>query len=109
MSCSTRSMSASERAERLTDSPLAVPSEVVRESGRDVQFCKSAEAQKRGAMHFHALVRCQADLTASVVPIRQLAIKHGFGHSVDLQAAKPSDAWYCAKYASKAAEDRFRP
>jgi hypothetical protein len=42
-------------------------------------------------------------------PLRLLAIKHGFGHSVDLQlVTSESAASYCAKYVSKSASDRDR-
>lgn len=77
-----------------------------REFGRDLQFCKAAEAQERGAMHFHALVRSCADLASAKARIRQIAMKHGFGHEVDVRAARIGDEWYCAKYASKSAADR---
>lgn len=40
-------------------------------------------------------------------PLRLLAIKHGFGHEVDLQAVRGEGvASYCAKYVSKSAADR---
>lgn len=39
--------------------------------------------------------------------MRELAIKHGFGHEVDIQAVKGEGAaGYCAKYVSKSADDR---
>ena len=77
-----------------------------REFGRELQFCKAAEAQERGAMHFHALVRCEADLAGAKEWLRALAIKHGFGHEIDVRAMRAGDEWYCAKYASKSADDR---
>jgi hypothetical protein len=76
----------------------------------DVQYAKAAEVQEeRGAVHFHALLRCDAVL--SVAMVRQLAIKHGFGHEVDVQLVPASTdaaraAGYAAKYASKSADAR---
>src|SRR5690606_8922148 len=67
------------------------------------------EVQQRGAVHFHALVRTERQLSERVV--RELAITYGFGHAVDVQLLSGPKgaqrlAWYCAKYASKAADDR---
>lgn len=75
----------------------------------DVQYCKATEVQQRGAVHFHALVRTDGQMSERLV--RELAISHGFGHAVDVQLLSGSKgaqrlAWYCAKYASKAADDR---
>ena len=75
----------------------------------EVQYCKATEVQVRGAVHFHALVRTEGNLTERLV--RELAIGYGFGHSVDVKLltgpkGAQRTAWYCAKYASKAADDR---
>jgi hypothetical protein len=75
----------------------------------EAQYCKATEVQDRGAVHFHALVRTEGQLSERVV--RELAIGYGFGHAVDVQLltgckGAQKIAWYCAKYASKAADDR---
>ncbi len=66
----------------------------------DVQYFRGVEAQERHALHDHLLVRCRGDLVAKKEAIRRLAIKHGFGHSLDLRWARPGDAGYIAKYVS---------
>lgn len=75
----------------------------------EAEYCKATEVQARGAIHFHALMRTKAHLTEGLV--RSLAIAHGFGHEVDVKGVEAAQsaqgfAWYCAKYASKAADDR---
>lgn len=72
----------------------------------DVEYAKAAEVQKRGALHFHVLIRCDGDLVAQKETLRRLAIRWGFGHSFDVQPANHSHAYYCAKYASKTCDDR---
>lgn len=77
-----------------------------------LQYCKAAECQQRGALHFHAMVRSRVNLLKHRRKLRQLAIRHGFGHAVDVQAVsmgegmRSSAASYCAKYVSKACDDR---
>jgi hypothetical protein len=66
----------------------------------DVQYGRGVEAQRRGALHDHVLVRCRGDLVALKEAVRQLAMDHGFGHEVDLRWARPGDEWYLAKYVS---------
>ena len=81
--------------------------------GEDVQYFKCAEVQRRGALHYHVLLRGDPDacgrpaLALSKVELRRLAVSHGFGHSVDVQAVEPRHWGYVAKYASKAAGDRL--
>ena len=70
------------------------------------QYFKAAEVQRRGALHFHLLVRAGLPLALHKGVLRRLAIKHGFGHEVDVQAAQPSHAAYVAKYVSKASDER---
>ncbi len=76
----------------------------------DVQYAKAAEVQEeRGAVHFHAFFRCEADLP--LARVRKLAMRHGFGHEVDLKVVAASDdaarsALYASKYASKSADAR---
>lgn len=76
--------------------------------GEDVQYFKGAEVQRRGALHFHVLLRDPAGrpLLLSTGQLRALAIKHGFGHSVDVQRLEVGHATYAAKYASKASSER---
>jgi hypothetical protein len=73
----------------------------------DVQYAKAAECQQRGAVHFHALIRCERDLDRRVRALRALAIHHGFGHEIDVEPVRDlRAAGYCAKYVSKAVDDR---
>lgn len=77
--------------------------------GVNVQYFHAAEVQKRGALHFHVMLRLPKSRGINVLPRRlvELAMHHGFGHSVDLQAISSSRAaGYVAKYASKACTDR---
>jgi hypothetical protein len=77
--------------------------------GVDVQYFRAAEVQKRGALHFHVLIRLpkSCGINVSLPRLRQLAIHHGFGHSVDLQAVHSERAAsYVAKYASKSCATR---
>lgn len=76
----------------------------------DVQYAKAAEIQERGALHFHVLLRV-GNQQLRLAELRALAIRLGFGHSVDLQSIGATSeamraAWYCAKYVSKSADDR---
>jgi hypothetical protein len=85
-----------------------------------LEYAKAAEIQQRGAIHFHAPIRVEgpANLEKARGRIKELAIAHGFGHSVDVQRIIPDEAqeegdftgegaaWYCAKYVSKSADDR---
>lgn len=74
----------------------------------DLQYCKGAECQERGALHFHLMMRTRGALTVQVV--RKWAKHHGFGHSVDVQLLSVGEAMraarYCAKYVSKAVDER---
>jgi hypothetical protein len=75
----------------------------------NLQYFKAAEVQTRGALHFHALIRRPGDgrkLFVSKGKLRALAIRHGFGHAVDVQALQTGHARYVAKYVSKACDDR---
>lgn len=80
-----------------------------RSTGVKLQYFRAAEVQKRGALHFHILVRvpkgCRVRI--STASVRHYAIKHGFGHSVDVSGVSAEHgASYAAKYASKAAAAR---
>ena len=80
--------------------------------GNNVQYFKAAEVQRRGALHYHVLIRSSSfdgwvrTLAITVGELRRLALRHGFGHEVDVQAVQPKHWGYVAKYASKAAGDR---
>lgn len=71
-------------------------------------YFRASEVQRRGALHFHVLMRRRdgAPLAITVRDLRRLAVKHGFGHAVDVQAVQPGHASYVAKYVAKAANDR---
>jgi hypothetical protein len=73
-----------------------------------LSYFRGAEVQRRGALHFHVLIRRRdgAALAVSKHELRRLAIKHGFGHEVDVQPVTPDHAAYVAKYVSKSANDR---
>jgi hypothetical protein len=75
----------------------------------DLQYFRAAETQRRGALHFHVLIRSDSEcrtLFLEKTVLRRLAVKHGFGHEVDVQEIQPKHWGYVAKYASKAAGDR---
>lgn len=73
-----------------------------------LEYFKAAEVQKRGALHFHVLVRLGEGgvLALSLEQLRELALKHGFGHEVDVQPVDPKHVRYVAKYVAKAADQR---
>jgi len=88
-----------------------------------IEYARAAEIQDgkrrsdgkgRGALHFHVLVRAENEGLVRrdfkkrdpFCPMRLIAMKHGFGHSIDVEDAKAGTAWYCAKYASKSAAER---
>lgn len=67
------------------------------------EYFKAVEVQRRGALHLHVLVRVPAGCRWTVTELRRLAIRHGYGHSVDLRQVEGEKAcWYVAKYVSKA-------
>lgn len=74
----------------------------------DLAYFKATEIQRRGAIHYHFLLRRDDGLPLAIRKgdVRRLAMKHGFGHSVDVQRVEPGHASYVAKYASKAAGER---
>lgn len=77
--------------------------------GIHVQYFKATEVQRRGAIHYHVLIRFPAarGTVIHLPTIRRLAIEHGFGHSVDIaQVVDDAAAGYVAKYASKAVDQR---
>lgn len=71
---------------------------------------RAAEVQKRrGALHFHVLLVADdgRPLSLSKGQLRNLAMRWGFGHEVDVQPVQPGHAAYVAKYVSKSAGDRL--
>jgi hypothetical protein len=78
-------------------------------TGVKLQYFRAAEAQCRGALHFHVLFRLPKSrgIRISVAEIRRLAMHFGFGHSVDLSVVNDKRASsYVAKYVSKSCADR---
>jgi hypothetical protein len=78
-----------------------------------LSYFRAVEIQKRGAIHFHVLVRVSRPVTLSMRSLRRLAVHHGFGHSVDLaplggSRARAGAAGYVSKYVSKSVDDRRR-
>ncbi len=78
----------------------------------DVQYFRGAEVQKRGALHFHAPLRFPPGQLVTKAHVRELAIAHGFGHSVELDVIDAGSkraeraGWYVAKYVTKSAGER---
>lgn len=79
-----------------------------------LEYARAAEIQKRGALHFHILLRGPgvAMLAAAFskrdpfCELRQIIEHHGFGHEVDVAEVNAHSAGYCAKYVSKSCDDR---
>lgn len=78
-----------------------------RRLGVTIKYFKAVEVQKRGALHLHVLIRVESPCEIRVSAVRALAIRHGFGHSVDLQKVTDNRAaWYVSKYVTKCADER---
>jgi hypothetical protein len=78
-----------------------------REVSDQVEFFRGVEVQLRGALHDHAMVSSPYALDVKV--LRRMAIRAGFGHSVDLAACAPGSrkaAYYVSKYCTKATDSR---
>lgn len=74
----------------------------------DLQFMRGVEVQGRGALHDHAIVYSPAG-ALDLALVRRLAIRAGFGHSVDLAPCTPGSkraAYYVSKYVTKACDSR---
>lgn len=96
----------------------ATPKEMGRRAHQAFEYFNAREVQKRGALHTHTLVRPADDvpLVISQRLLSQLAIRHGFGHQVDIQRigeavrgkSRTADgaARYVSKYVSKSADER---
>jgi hypothetical protein len=72
-----------------------------------MEFFRCVEVQERGALHDHLLM--VATTTVDVDRVRELAMRCGFGHAVDVKVIgnrKAGAAHYAAKYVSKACDVR---
>ena len=78
-----------------------------RELSPELEYFRGVEVQSRGALHDHAMVWSPVPLQRNV--LRGMAIRAGFGHSLDLAPAPPGSkraAYYVAKYVTKATDAR---
>jgi hypothetical protein len=74
----------------------------------DLQFMRGVEVQGRGALHDHAIVYSPSG-PLHLPTVRRLAMRAGFGHSVDLAPCVPGSrkaAYYVSKYVTKACDSR---
>jgi hypothetical protein len=85
-------------------------------------YLQGRELQERGALHVHAVLipRGRAPLQFDRKALRELAMRHGFGHELKLERIGTSGhggskakspgrvAGYVSKYVSKAADERGR-
>lgn len=73
-------------------------------------YFKAAEAQRRGALHLHVLVRVPDGLNVTQQMVERLtdeAVHYGFGHVLDVEVVESHRAaGYVAKYVSKGSNDR---
>ena len=72
-------------------------------------YFRATEVQRRGALHFHVLLKVALTQVDSRMldALRAMVVHYGFGHEVDLQAVDPVRAMhYVAKYVTKAAGER---
>lgn len=83
-----------------------------RRLGVDVQYMRTYEAQRRGALHVHALVRVDGACTVERLQavLAEVGSRWAFGEQIDVQALRTDDpgqcaraAGYVAKYVTKAA------
>jgi hypothetical protein len=73
-----------------------------------LQFLRAVEVQKRGALHLHVIVWVPGDVLLTP-ELRRMALRCGFGHSVDLAPVTPGSrkhAYYVSKYVTKACDSR---
>lgn len=74
-----------------------------------VEFIRGVEVQDRGALHDHVVAYFPGGRLPSVSFLRSLAIRAGFGHSVDVAPCEPGSkkaAYYVSKYVTKACDQR---
>jgi hypothetical protein len=73
-------------------------------------YFKATEAQHRGALHVHVLVRVRAGVVVTdrmVDELQRAALAEGFGHVLDVEVVESHRAaGYVAKYVSKGSNDR---
>jgi hypothetical protein len=83
-------------------------------TGVQVEFFKTWEVQRRGALHLHSMMRPEGVISDRRfrAAIKLAARRWGFGEQVDIKVVDLADseqaakvAGYCAKYASKSADD----
>lgn len=97
----------------------ATPKEKGRRARQAFEYFNAREVQKRGALHTHTLVTpSDGALVISQRLLRELVIRHGFGHKVDVQRigevhkgrnrTAAGAASYVAKYVAKSADQRER-
>lgn len=78
-----------------------------RELSPAVEYFRGVEVQERGALHDHAMVWSPVPLSKN--RLRGMAMRAGFGHSLDLAPAPPGSkraAYYVSKYVTKATDSR---
>lgn len=78
-----------------------------RELSPSLEYFRGVEVQVRGALHDHAMVWSPVPLGKT--KLRGLAMRAGFGHSLDLAPAPPGSkraAYYVSKYVTKATDVR---
>lgn len=84
----------------------------VRRSIGPCEYFAAKEVQERGALHVHALLRFERPTMVRASKLRALAIRHGFGHVMDLQHQDPEQAErtarYLSKYVTKSSTERER-
>lgn len=75
----------------------------------DLEYFRAAEVQRRGALHVHVLIRRRdgSPLAIRADKLRRLAVRLGWGHSIDIQPVVEAHWAYVAKYAAKASSDRI--
>lgn len=81
-----------------------------RHVGTRLTYFRAIETQQRGALHEHVILT-RSDgrpMVLSVESVRELAITHGYGHSVKLEAVAQigGAASYVSKYVAKACDER---
>lgn len=75
-----------------------------------VEFLKTYEYQRRGALHVHALIRVLGPVSVRNTRSAFRAARDlwGFGRQWKLDEASPAAAWYVAKYVAKHAHEMRR-
>jgi hypothetical protein len=78
-----------------------------------VSYFRGVELQERGAIHYHVIVRVTGGRMPTLAQLRELAIAHGFGHALKVDAltggqGRARAAGYVSKYVSKSSTERRR-